>query len=886
MRESQGLEEKASAEVRAPGQDRSAPAQEGGGAGAVVPMLGAFSEGGVRGVAEAGVGGAGEALPHKAQVQASFGHHDLGEFKAHVGGAAGEAADAMGANAYALGESAAFGQSPDLHTAAHEYAHLVQQKAGAAPHGGVGAAGDALEQHADAVADRVVAGQSAEGLLDEVGAGEGAGQARAVQMDIKSDLNGYMDGWGTDENAIFRRLGRATPPELNAVLNDARLMARLRGELDGGDMSRVLDLAQAPLEQKLRLAMDGWGTDEGYIQRSLLRASAADLQRVAGNAALVNRLQDELSGEDLRRVFERLPLPLERRLQMAMDGWGTDEDYIRRSLERASAADLQRVAQNRALVARLRDELSGDDIRGVLDRLSLPLAQKLDYAVDGWGTDEGYIWTSVEGAAINEVVAVAQNRALLRRVDGDLSGEDLSRWRGLLARRIYLEAGDPLLAFQMCMGSKGQRQERLDHIGALDQQRALLDTVISTSTVGAEVIQAFETYWDVDTDEVSGATAWQPATIQAIHAAMKNLPDQDTRNGVWERLTLTGDPDLINRAAWNGSDLIVGANITPATAGTQTYGHGTLLAQDALTGSLTLKVTEPARFSVGDTVALDRSGANRDVGAITGIAGDTYTLDTALTHDHFQNDAVTPDDNTALHEVAYIDATVRHEIGHAVETAIGGVTGFTQGLGGWWTGDDFETWANAMGNPWQTNDGTVLTDQEKRKIKNALEDAVGDAQEGGGVNLQAREAADHPINTHWGKQIPVVVAADACLQAGGGFTNNANAIYAASGKRFSISSWYKRFMYHNENVVAERVSNYSLFAPAEFFAETYTLFYEEAGQAGVTEADYGRLIRNTTWRNWIRTNIHNRGMAPAGGAGGGGPAQGAATGKHAGNPGR
>ncbi len=55
-----------------------------------------------------------------------------------------------------------------LHTAAHEAAHVVQQRAGVHLKGGLGEAGDAYEQHADAVADAVVRGESAEGLLGAV----------------------------------------------------------------------------------------------------------------------------------------------------------------------------------------------------------------------------------------------------------------------------------------------------------------------------------------------------------------------------------------------------------------------------------------------------------------------------------------------------------------------------------------------------------------------------------------------------------------------------------------------------------------------------------------------------------------------------------------------
>ena len=53
-----------------------------------------------------------------------------------------------------------------VHTVAHEVAHVIQQRGGVRIAGGVGTAGDAHEQHADAVADLVVRGASAEALLD------------------------------------------------------------------------------------------------------------------------------------------------------------------------------------------------------------------------------------------------------------------------------------------------------------------------------------------------------------------------------------------------------------------------------------------------------------------------------------------------------------------------------------------------------------------------------------------------------------------------------------------------------------------------------------------------------------------------------------------------
>ncbi|HVV83568.1 MAG TPA: DUF4157 domain-containing protein [Kofleriaceae bacterium] len=130
----------------------------------------------IHAAAARGLGGAADRLPYHDRIQRSFGHHDVGHVRAHVGGPATQACDAMSAEAYATGDAVAFRGAPSLHTAAHEAAHVVQQRAGVSLKGGVGAAGDRHEQHADRVADLVVRGASAEAALDEVA---GAGRATA-----------------------------------------------------------------------------------------------------------------------------------------------------------------------------------------------------------------------------------------------------------------------------------------------------------------------------------------------------------------------------------------------------------------------------------------------------------------------------------------------------------------------------------------------------------------------------------------------------------------------------------------------------------------------------------------------------------------------------------
>jgi hypothetical protein len=121
-----------------------------------------------RAAAEHGVRGAGSSLPHLSTIQRSFGRHDVGAVRAHLGASAREAARALNARAFTTGEDVAFAGAPDLHTAAHEAAHTVQQRAGVSLKSEVSQPGDPWERHADAVAERVARGASAEALLDQV----------------------------------------------------------------------------------------------------------------------------------------------------------------------------------------------------------------------------------------------------------------------------------------------------------------------------------------------------------------------------------------------------------------------------------------------------------------------------------------------------------------------------------------------------------------------------------------------------------------------------------------------------------------------------------------------------------------------------------------------
>jgi len=207
--------------------------------------------------AREGVAGASSSLPHLARIQAAFGRHSVGHIQAAIGGPAAEASAAMGATAYAAGDRVAFAQDPDLHTAAHEAAHVVQQRAGVSLAGGVGASGDVYEQHADRVADLVVRGESAEAALDEMVGGGGAGGGGAAVQ--RHDTPGHV-GIGDSvpgESVKFRGV-RFTPGELAALVDyigDLDILTRPDSPFTAAQIRQMHDLLVRGIE-------DAWIWDQ------------------------------------------------------------------------------------------------------------------------------------------------------------------------------------------------------------------------------------------------------------------------------------------------------------------------------------------------------------------------------------------------------------------------------------------------------------------------------------------------------------------------------------------------------------------------------------------------------------------------------------------------
>ena len=179
-------------------------------------------------------GSSGGPLPFAAEIQRSFGRYDISGARSHADSGAREAAHAIGAEAFTIGDQVAFSGTPNLRTAAHEAAHVVQQRAGVDLQGGVGRVGDPYERNADAVAERVVTGRSAEPLLARMAPGGGRvaparPRARASPPEAAPDFQALLRG------------GSEVPPDR------AQLLAMRRSAGDRAVLQLLQSLAPPPV---------------------------------------------------------------------------------------------------------------------------------------------------------------------------------------------------------------------------------------------------------------------------------------------------------------------------------------------------------------------------------------------------------------------------------------------------------------------------------------------------------------------------------------------------------------------------------------------------------------------------------------------------------------
>jgi hypothetical protein len=411
--------------------------------------------------AEATDGPGGE-VPYRAEMEAAFGE-DFSGVEAHTG--SGAALGELGASAAAAGEAVAFASAdPDPGQVAHELTHVVQSRnyggGGVMALGGLSRPGSAAEREATAVGDAVGRGEAAPAITAAPDGGvqrdtEGAGDQWPEGWDPSTQARALytaFDGWGTDERQVLdilytgrRDMTQAIEREYNRRYSPG-LEEALHDELSGGDLRRALQLlghGELTLRDRIREAVDGWGTDEEGIFNALERASAEEIAALAADTELRQLLREDLNDDDwaLAEAYLSGRGQLAASLRRSVAGWGTDEDAIWRAIEGASPSEREFVLSQPALLGDLRDDLSDADwmrasrmLRGQLTN-----ADRVEIALEGWGTDELGLKTALAALTAEELGALPAD--IDARLEGELSGADLAECTEILhQRRLAFDA--------------------------------------------------------------------------------------------------------------------------------------------------------------------------------------------------------------------------------------------------------------------------------------------------------------------------------------------------------------------------------------------------------------------------------------------------------------
>lgn len=360
------------------------------------------STGAVHEAAARGTASPTTALPHADKIQASFGSaHDVSGVQAHVGG---DSASEMGATAYAAGNHVVFDHQPDLHTAAHEAAHVVQQARGVNLYGGVGEAGDSYEQEADAIADRVVAGESAADLLGpattaapaETGAVQQKGKKPADATPAEREKQGE-----TSEKARF-----------DAIRTSMKLTSK-----------RMVD-ASSTIHEALRGPGTAGGDDVRVeIVRGQFEAVFADVRRIAPllekaelSGAYKTNLMPEL--DMLQGAYSKFALAMQVANQFAGGKkipLSANPEWIRQLLggmHTALGSDIATMVPKQPMAAEPEQQLRGE---AIVESLSAAYENVRSMRM---GAKAGTT-AELDSQARNAVTFVKETRALLRPIEAD-----------------------------------------------------------------------------------------------------------------------------------------------------------------------------------------------------------------------------------------------------------------------------------------------------------------------------------------------------------------------------------------------------------------------------------------------------------------------------------
>jgi annexin-like protein len=236
----------------------------------------------------------------------------------------------------------------------------------------------------------------------------------------------------------------------------------------------------------LEKAMAGIGTDEKKILDTLHgksfkeREAIRDFFKKRTGKDLEKALKEELSGSDLKLANSYLEQGRESaadKLFRAVDGAGTDETLITRTLEGMSEKELSETKREyynkhgEHLEARLKGELSFSTEKkalGMLDDGHLNTREQLDAAMSGL-TDEEAIFNALKSADEETRKGLMKDKKFLSDLKSEMSGSELETARQLLAKGKLDTEG----SLRVAMAGNGTDEEAIYKVlqGASREER-------------------------------------------------------------------------------------------------------------------------------------------------------------------------------------------------------------------------------------------------------------------------------------------------------------------------------------------------------------------------------------------------------------------------------
>jgi hypothetical protein len=274
---------------------------------------------------------------------------------------------------------------------------------------------------------------------------------------------------------------------------------------------QLLGRGDYTLAQKLEYAADGWGADEQKIFKALEDAPASDLAEVFNNAALMSRLHEELNDNDfeLAKAYLSGKKVLAAKLLRAVDCWGTDEEVIWRAITRASEEEKSFVLYQPTLMEHLRSDLSASDYLRARRMLlgSWDNVDKIEVGMKGWGTDEVLLLSAIQGLTNTEFLKLQKGTSELTngisslkvRLQSEFSGDlEFEALESLHQKRL---AFDPEYAVKYreqqakTLGTDAMRNEGASALVAAEGQSMSTVARLRMACSGAGTDE--ESIWDV-----------------------------------------------------------------------------------------------------------------------------------------------------------------------------------------------------------------------------------------------------------------------------------------------------------------------------------------------------------------------------------------------------